>query len=199
MPPPNQHRVRRLPAHPVHNPQFLSHRQPLLHNGHTPLWADIHCVSLRPQRPSVLFPFHGQFHPRIQPNSGPNMLVVRPFHQPIKSGHSRLPPLNARRKPTAKQRAIPISTQQTHLLCIPPYLRPIPPSMELPLPFLLQVTPTLCSTSNATAKLCHPDQSNGAVCRCGAEGPWHELNPTTNLDGASHFVRSFFTSLPPPP
>jgi hypothetical protein len=132
MPAPNQCRPSAFPTHAIHNPQSLPNRQPLFHNGHASLRANIHRVPLRPQRLPTLFPLHGQLHSRIQALSRPYMLPARLFGQPIGSDHSRLPSSTLfaiQRRPGAlsqyqcKPHTLPYN---------PPYPRPSPPSMELP-------------------------------------------------------------------
>ena len=200
MPAPNQRRFRGFPAHPVHHSQFLPDRQPLFHNGHASLRADIHCVPVRAQGLSALLPLHNQLHPRIQPSSRPDMLTARLFRQSIKPGHSRLPLLNARRLSTATQRALPGSIQQTHLF--------LQSNVSTPSTSVNGTSPHTLPTSNtnspfqppiATTRTCHPDRSDGAVCRRVVEGPRHDLNPATNLDGIFLSAPSSFTSLPSPP
>ena len=126
MPPPDQRRIRRFPVHAIHNPQFLPDWQPLFHNGHASLRTYVHSVCLRLQRLTAFFPFHNQFHARIQAHPRSNMLPARLFRQCINPGHSRLPLLNALRKPAARQRKYPISSQQTQTFAT---IQPMHPSL----------------------------------------------------------------------
>src|SRR5882762_10013391 len=125
------------------------------------------------------------------------MRVLRLIRQSIDPRHSRLPPLNASRHPSAMQRATPNSSQQTHPALLP--------NLSTPPTSVNGTSPPLLPTSNTHAQSYSPHRNRviptgePRLLRLEVEGPWHDLNLATNLDGISLFAHSFFTSLLPPP
>jgi hypothetical protein len=144
VPSPNNPCVRRISVRAIHQPQSLPNQKPLLHNRQAPLWTNIHRISRRGQRPPAFRPFHGQFHPGIQPDPCPNLLLPRLFRQRICPSHSELP--SPASHPAPHKRPFPIF--RTHP-ALPPTYPPLPiPSMELPLLCALSVPTSVHSVLN---------------------------------------------------